>query len=184
MIKEYPKVETILRLLAAGVVLSTMFISPHLLIAIATTYTSYAKWKKFSRPRLKRSIDRLRKRKLVKLIERNNETFIELTDLGREEIIHYDINNINLTSTGHWDKKWWMVIFDIPEKYRKQRVLFQSKLKFLGFHFIQKSVCLYPYSCQKEIEFLREVYRIKKWVNIIKVDTFETEYLVKEKFNL
>ena len=91
---------------------------------------------------------------------------------------------MKIDNSKKWDRKWWMVIFDIPNKKKKSRDSFQKKLKTLGFYFIQESVGLYPYPCQKEIEFLREIYDIKKYVNIFHVEYFEDEYLVKDIFNL
>ncbi|MCL5675622.1 MAG: hypothetical protein M1120_00665 [Patescibacteria group bacterium] len=141
-------------------------------------------WESHAGNHIKRTLDRLRKRKLVKFKEKGDKVIIELTDLGKKEIIRFDINKMEIARSKKWDGRWWMVIFDIPEKYKKRRNIFQRKLKELGFYFIQKSVCLHPFSCKKETDFLREFYGIKKWVNLLRVDYFEEEYKAKLKFNL
>jgi DNA-binding transcriptional regulator PaaX len=181
MSKEYPKTETILRLLAAGVILTSLFLMPHATIGLMGTFHH---WAKFKQNHLRKTIDRLRKRRLVRYVKKDNETIIELTDLGKNEILRFDLSKITIKKLHKWDKKWWLVVFDIPEKYRKNRILFRKKLKELDFYFIQKSVCLCPYPCKKEIEFIREVYRIKEGVNIIRVDYFENEFAAKEYFSL
>ncbi len=186
--KEYPKNEVVLRLLHTGVVLSVFINNPHSIRAVfnaafGSTFEPNA-WNNFPRNQLKKTIDRLRKRKLVRLTEKGKETIVELTSLGRNEIIRFDINQLQLEKPGTWDGKWWQVIFDIPDAKKVSRNNFQRKLKELGFFFIQESVGLYPFPCQKEIEFLREVFEIKKYVNIFRVDYFEDEYLIKRKFNL
>lgn len=182
--RKFPTVEEILRSLDTKA-LSAYFENPHSVSAIAhAIYDIQPTVNLYPSYYLKRNLDRLRKRKLVKYNENGDKTIVELTDLGKKEIIRYDVNKIEIIRPQHWDKKWWMVIFDIPENRKKQRNLFQKKLKSLGFYFIQKSVCLHPFSCKKEIDFLREVYKIKKWANLLRVEYFEEEYLARPKFNL
>lgn len=188
MKKEYPRTETILRLLAGGVILTTLILNPQLSLGLASAMGMLAKgskeWERFPRNQLKKTIDRLRKRKLVKLTENKNETIIELTDFGKKEILRFDIERIKIAKPKNWDGKWWLVIFDIPNTKKRARDCFQQKLKALDFYFIQESVAIIPYPCQKEIEFLREVYEISKYVNLLRVDYFEEEYKAKKKFNL
>ncbi len=182
--KEYPRTEEILRLLAGGAVLTSLILSPHLTLAAISTLKLFHDFEKYQPFQLKRTIDRLRKRKMVKIVERENETVVELAELGRKELLRYDISKMVISKPRKWDGKWWMVIFDIPETKRKKRNRFQKKLKNLGFYFLQKSVCVYPFNCKKEIEFLREVFEVKKGVDIVRVEYFEKENLVKQKFNL
>lgn len=188
MKKEFPNTETILRLLAGGAVLTTFILNPQAAFGLASAMGMALKmskdWQSFPKSQLKRTVDRLRKRKLVKLVEKNNQTIVELTEFGKKEILRFDVNRMKIDKPKKWDGKWWMVIFDIPEKAKRQRNIFQRKLKALDFYFIQKSVCIHPFNCQKEIEALREVYNIKSGVDLIRVDTFEKEYLARTKFNL
>lgn len=182
--KEFPTVEKVLRLLAGGIFLTTLFIQPHLALGIASTYMQFYNWKRFPKNKLRRTLDRLRKRKFVRLVEQNNETFIELTEFGRREILHFDFQKLEIKKPLKWDGKWWMVIFDIPNIKKSSRDNLRKKLKELDFYFIQESVCIHPYMCQKEIEFLREYFHIKQFVDLVKIDYFEKEYLVRRYFNL
>ncbi len=185
MKKEYPKVDIVLHLLRAGYLLNAFFLNPHSTVAaVQTAYDLSPEWDRFSECRLRRTIDRLRKRNLVRLVSRGNETVVELTDSGRNEILRFAINSMEIKKSNHWDGKWWQVIFDIPDNKKKSRNIFQKRLKMLGFYFIQESVCVHPYPCQKEIEFLREVYDIKPFVNLARLDYFEEEYIVKDHFGL
>lgn len=184
MIKVYPKTEEVLRLLAGGTVLTALILSPHLTLAAISTLSFLTGWGKYRPFQLKRTIDRLRKRNLVKIVEKNNETIVELTELGQSEILRYDINKMKIPIPKKWNTKWWLVIFDIPNDKRKTRDVFAGKLKDMGFYFLQESVCVHAHPCQKEIEFIREVYGIKKYVEILEVTSFEGEYKLKEQFDL
>jgi phenylacetic acid degradation operon negative regulatory protein len=50
-----------------------------------------------------------------------------------------------------WDKKWRMVIFDIPEVTRRDRDFLRSQLQWLGFLELQKSVWIFPYEIKSEL---------------------------------
>src|SRR3990167_2211250 len=63
-----------------------------------------------------------------------------------------------------WDKKWRVVIFDIPEKSRMARDALRRKLKELEFRELQKSVFVHPYECKKEIDFIIEFFNLRHYV--------------------
>lgn len=64
-----------------------------------------------------------------------------------------------LYSEKHWDKNWYIVNFDIPEKnLRKKRDILREKLRTLGFGMLQQSIWISPTAflgtIQKEVEEL------------------------------
>ena len=61
-------------------------------------------------------------------------------------------------------------MFDIPEKFKSKRLIFQRKLNELDFYPLQKSVWLHPFSCEKEINFLRDFLEIKPYVEIFELN--------------
>lgn len=66
-----------------------------------------------------------------------------------------------------WDKKWRIVIFDIPQELHKNRNYFRNKLKTLGFYMIQKSVFVFPYPCEDELWPICERLELGDYVDII-----------------
>ncbi|MEK6897112.1 MAG: hypothetical protein AABW93_01130, partial [Nanoarchaeota archaeon] len=67
-----------------------------------------------------------------------------------------------------WDKSWRVVIFDIPERSgRIARNAMRWKMKNMGFFQLQKSVWVFPYPCEKEIQLISEIYNVNPFVNII-----------------
>ena len=84
-----------------------------------------------------------------------------------------------------WDRKWRIIIFDIPESLKNQRKQLRRKLKLLGFFNLQKSVLVCPFSCEAEINFLADYLKIKPHLNIIMADCIgEREKEVKMFFGL
>ena len=66
-----------------------------------------------------------------------------------------------------WDYKWRIVLFDIPQEFHNERNLFRRKLKSLGFQMLQKSVFIFPYSCEKELGYLCSQIGIQDYVDIL-----------------
>ena len=83
-----------------------------------------------------------------------------------------------------WDKKWRIVIFDIPEKLKKSREILRFQLKRLNFYELQKSVFVLPYSCKDEIEYIIEFYGIRRFVRFIVAESIDNELHLKKHFNL
>jgi len=71
-----------------------------------------------------------------------------------------------------WDRKWRIVVFDIPEKpFKKQRDIFRSKLKSLGFYLLQKSVFVCPFVCEEELGYVTSHLEIGDYVDVIIADS-------------
>ena len=71
-------------------------------------------------------------------------------------------------STGQkWDKKWRVIIFDIPQELHNKRNIFRSKLKYLGFYMIQKSVFVFPYPCEEELARYCSQLKVGDYINVI-----------------
>ena len=70
-----------------------------------------------------------------------------------------------------WDKKWRIVIFDIPQELHKNRNYFRNKLKYLGFYMLQKSVFVIPYPCEEELGLICNNLKVIDYVDIIEANT-------------
>ncbi|HEY4474939.1 MAG TPA: CRISPR-associated endonuclease Cas2 [Candidatus Paceibacterota bacterium] len=84
-----------------------------------------------------------------------------------------------------WDKKWRVVIFDIPEELHKNRNQLRAKLKNLGFYMLQKSVFVIPYPCEKELGYVCKNLKIADYVDVILAESVGfKEKEIKKFFNL
>jgi len=84
----------------------------------------------------------------------------------------------------HWDGKWRLIIYDIQVQKKKAQQLFHKMLKKFQFLQLQRSVYLYPYNCEDEIEFLRQYYKIGENVIILTINGLENEKAYKDYFGL
>lgn len=79
------------------------------------------------------------------------------------------LETLKIPSPKKWDGQWRIVVFDIPEKYKKARYALWSKLRELGFYPLQKSVWIYPFPCENEIQFIKSIFNIEPFVEIFTV---------------
>ncbi|KKR45288.1 MAG: CRISPR-associated endonuclease Cas2 [Candidatus Zambryskibacteria bacterium RIFCSPLOWO2_12_FULL_39_45] len=181
MIKHGSAQEKILLLLLGGLALSLVK-SPGGYFKIVKNIR--AEWKKINRRSLTRSIANLYQSNLIK--QRSNGdgtvTFI-LSKEGREVAMTYNFEEMVISKT-KWDKKWRIVMFDIPEKLKKIRDTLRYQLKRLGFMELQRSVFVFPFECKNELEYIIEFYNIKKHVRLVEAHYIDNEFDLKHKFQL
>lgn len=142
-------------------------------------------WENVNRDYLKRCLREFNNEKLVDYQEKPGGIIkVVLTKTGQEYALEYKIDEIKIKKPDIWDKKWRMVIFDIPEKRRRARDALRRKLQELGFKELQKSVFIYPYPCEDEIEFVVEFFKIRWYVRYAEVSKLMNEEELKLHFEL
>jgi len=164
----YPRSCEVLYLLGAGVLLGGTILFPGLPQVVAPLVGG---WEGYRRGRLSQTIKRFKDQKLVTIEEKNGEQIVIITKNGIVRALKYKLEEMKIRKTKIWDKKWRLIIFDIPEKKKWFREIFRERLKILGLYRLQESVYVYPYPCFDEIEFLRQIYRVP----------FDVKYVVAEK---
>ncbi len=145
-------------LLVAG----TVYVAAGSPFFIRNLVRDHKKWKKYPRKKVYDTFYRLKRQGLIKVEMRGAQTYIELTDKGKNKAGYFQINDLKIKKPKSWDKKWRIVIFDIAEFKKLHRESFRGKIKELGFCQLQKSVWVYPFDCRAEIELLREFFGLSK----------------------
>ena len=83
-----------------------------------------------------------------------------------------------------WDRKWRIIIFDIPEKCKKARDALSRSLKNAGFYRLQKSTFIHPFECKDEVDFVIEFFNLRPFVRFIIAEHLDNELHLKHYFNL
>jgi len=178
--------DIILGLAVAGVI-AIAATSPFFLINLANFFIKNKKYlkKEYDEHKVACAFERLKRNRLIILREIDGKFKVELTEKGRRKVKEIKFDDMAIKVPPVWDKKWRIVIFDIPEKQRKRaRNALREKLQKLGFYQLQKSVWALPYPCEKEIQFLCELFDINRFVNIIIANKIYNDIIVKKYFNL
>jgi DNA-binding transcriptional regulator PaaX len=127
-----------------------------------------------------RSLKRLERERYLEISKKTNKYFFKLTSKGKNlaELIKFSLGDEK------WDKKWRVLIFDIPEKYRKRRDFLRRKLKELGLKQLQLSVWVTPYPLPKSFSWLLKEMNLDKYMRSLVVESVNREDELKKIFNL
>ena len=142
-------------------------------------------WKEIDRRYLYRIVREFNLDRLVSMTDNGDGTTTAvLTERGKKRALTFNFGKMKVKAPKVWDGFWHVVIFDIPEKHKWARLSLRGKLLDLGFFQYQKSVYIFPYACQDEIDFISQFFKVGRYVRygILKHITSETELLLK--FNL
>src|SRR3989339_1876799 len=174
--------QKILLLLLAGVSLS-LIKSPKGYFKILRNLPK--EWREIKRRRLNEIIKEFYNNRLVSFKE-NKEGLVEivLTKDGEAKALRFKIDEIKIKKPVKWDGEWRIVIFDIPERFKKAREALRNKLEDIGFIKLQESVFVFPYKCEDEIDFIVEVFQIRPFVRFVRAKSFTNEEQLKIKFGV
>ncbi len=142
-------------------------------------------WKELGRQASERAVNSLYASRLVGAVANPDGSFtLTLNDNGRKRALKYDLHRMKIQRPPLWDTRWRMVSFDIPEKDREARNALRGHLLRLGFYEQHQSFFIYPFDCRGEIEYLIELYNLRKYVRFILAVSIDNDYVVKKFFGL
>ena len=142
-------------------------------------------WRKEDRQALERAINSLYVSHLVQEKQhKDGTTTLILSENGKQRALRFNIDKIEIKKPTTWDEKWRIVMFDIPEKLKRLRESLRFHFKEIGLIELQKSVLVFPYPCNNEIEFILELYNARKYVRFVLAETIDNEAHLLKKFNL
>ena len=107
-----------------------------------------------------------------------------MTKEGENKALRFKIDEMEIKKPPKWDGEWRIVIFDIPDRFKKAREALRNKLKDLGFLKLQESVFVFPYECEDEINFITEVFLVRPFVRFMRVKSFTNEEQIRVNFGL
>lgn len=172
-------VKTILLTIQAAGILSAALVAPNAIGAMEKLgiLNGYKRRKEI----INRSRDALLKSGFLK---KDSNGFLQITEKGKEKLDQYLFQGYVLKVPRFWDKKWRVIIFDIPERSRCLRNKVRRTLISIGFHKIQNSVWVFPYDCAEYVALLKADFKIGKDVLYMEVDNIEGDTQLKKAFNL
>ncbi len=125
----------------------------------------------------KRSYTRMVAAGLVKF----DGKFLRLTEKGKFELDRMSMATIKPKK---WDRKWRVLIFDIPDYRRSLRDKVRRTLRMIGFERLQDSVWIYPYDCEDHITLLKADFKVGKDMLYMVVDSLEGDSWLRKHFAL
>ncbi len=173
--------KNILRLVAAGLeVGATTAAAPNTLQLI-----DYLDPKgRYQRNRIWKTIKYLESKNRIELTEDKGHTYVTLTELGKVHFDEESIQEMQIANPRRWDKKWRLILFDLPSKHEKVRQSFRRKLEDFGLIMYQRSVFIYPHECREEVQAVAEWYGVQHCVRYIVATEINDIRFFAKRFDL
>ncbi len=124
--------------------------------------------KKGEKIQFSKMIQRLKQNGYLKTLRIKGKKAAIITPKGIEKLFKIELKTMEKKKRK--DKKWQMVLFDIPENKRKYRDYFRKALRYLGYKKLQKSIWVCPYDTLKETKELIKKYNIKPFVELLLIE--------------
>jgi len=109
----------------------------------------------------------LKKNGYIKTLKVKDKSAIMLTPKGLEKVFTVEMRSIEKKIRP--DKKWQMVLFDIPEEKKRERDLFRKSLRYLGYKNLQRSIWVCPYDVLNETKALIKRHKLGSYVELLLV---------------
>ena len=106
------------------------------------------------------------------------------TSLGEGLFNEWEKSNYKIKTPKKWDKKWRVIIFDIPEKKKRAREQVRRILSSAGFIRLQDSVWVFPYDCEDVIGLMKTDLGLGKNLLYMIVDQIEDDRFLRMDFDL
>ena len=110
--------------------------------------------------------------------------FLRITPKGEAVLRRLKLMEMKNQKPRKWDKKWRMLLFDIPEYRAGLRAKVRRTLHEIGFVHLQHSAWVYPYDCEDLITLLKVDFKIGYDVLYIVADVIEHDAPLRRQFGL
>lgn len=118
-----------------------------------------------------RAVKTLQRRRYAKLTKKKGTWVLIVTEAGKRRLQEVAFDKMHIAKTKHWDGKWRIVLFDIPETNRYARGIFRDRLKSLGFYQFQKSAFVLPFPCADELDAIIQYFNITEHVTFFSTNS-------------
>lgn len=145
-------------------------------------FPGYKKGAKFTY-QTKSVLSRLAARGLVTFVEKGRKKYARITEHGRH-VLKLETEQVRLAKKRRWDRRWRLVIFDIPERRRGVRTRLRKFMSSCGFYRLQDSVWVYPHDCEDLIALVKAEFRIGADALYLIVEQMERDRHLREHFHL
>ena len=109
---------------------------------------------------------------------------LRLTNKGESVLRTLEAREYAIQKPRRWDRKWRVLIFDIPEYRKGTRDKIRYTLQTIGFVHLQHSVWIYPYDCEDLIALVKAEFRIGADALYLIVEQMEHDKHLREHFRL
>ncbi|OGG74886.1 CRISPR-associated endonuclease Cas2 [Candidatus Kaiserbacteria bacterium RIFCSPLOWO2_01_FULL_50_24] len=173
-------------LILAGGFAAALSISPVLFVVLAGIGYAVKAEDKMCRRNIRSSFSYLKRKGYVEVRSSKSGKRVTVTVRGFKCASMYRIRKALAAPMYYslkWDKKWRLILFDIPTEDRAKRNAFRFFIKHIGAIMLQKSVWVYPFDCSERIILLRQFFQLtEKELRLVVVDSLDNDQWLRKHF--
>lgn len=124
--------------------------------------------RKRDRKQFQQFLQYLKKRGYIRIKNLENKKGVLLTPAGMGRAL--EVKAILRSRNRRADRRWQMIIFDIPEKKRGLRDLLRSSLFRFGYQKLQESVWVSPYDVEEATENIIREYSLDPYIRTFLIE--------------
>jgi len=128
-------------------------------------------------------LGRLADKGCIEFVEEDGKRYARITEKG-EQMLQFETEKAAMAKKRRWDRRWRVVIFDIPERRKSVRSKLRRYMQEYGFVRLQDSVWVYPHDCEDLIALVKANFRIGADVLYLIVEQLEHDKHLREHFAL
>ncbi len=130
---------------------------------------------------LKRTVYYLYQKGYIRWRDKDGKRFITLTRQGKVRIL---LSTFGVVQVGQWDKKWRVLVFDIPESAAHLRSLLVYHLRELSFVKLQASVYIGPYAFNAAAMEYLKTSGLLQYIRLLTVERLDDDADLRHRFDL
>lgn len=174
-------------LIAGGMTLA-LSVAPTAVVALAGIGYVLKAEDKERHKRIRAGFGYLSRKKYIQAQTSDSGLRIVVTSKGRREIQQHLLKKKLSEPIGRprvWDKKWRIILFDVPSGERSKRNAFRSFIRREGAVMLQKSVWVHPFDCSENVVLLRQFFHFSNdQLRLIVTDSVGSDAHLKKHFKL
>lgn len=122
----------------------------------------------------------------IRFVNERGKKHVEITPAGKRALaLETHLSTFHSSKKPwRWDKRWRMVMFDIPEPRKRDRDRLRLMMTEVGFVCFQDSVWVFPYDCEDFVALLKIDMRLGNAVRYAIVEKLENDALLRRHFKL
>jgi CRISPR-associated endonuclease Cas2 len=136
------------------------------------------------RHQIKTALSRLAYTGHITFQKQNGKRYARITEKGKRALELERMRARRGKKPGRWDKRYRVIVFDIPERIKNKRNQLRQELMEFGFYCLQDSVWVYPYDCEDLTTLIKAELELGGSVIYMIVEKIENDKYIREHFKL
>ncbi len=174
-------VDEVLRFSALGVMVGTMLIAPNAVQALDKPIKLLCK-SLSERERAREAMRVVRYMKQKGYLVGSYEHGLQLTEKAQKRLKRIELDDIIITARQHWDKRWRIILYDIPEQKRKARRVISCELRRIGCFQLQESAWISPFPCRQEVSTIAAHVEVSQYLSYFEAINLDNEPAMLRRF--